>query len=161
MSTSLDRVMAALTAAKLGTIAIEMPPETHTAAQAAEAVGCDLDQIAKSMIFAGQNSGELYLFIVAGGNIVDPVKAATLVGEPLIRAHPGVVRERTGFAIAGFAPVGHLQAVRTFFDSRLKDFGIVYAAAGTPRHTFAIAPSDLQSISLSTIAELTSRMAAA
>lgn len=149
MSKSLERVMAALEAAKLGAIAIEMPSETRTAGQAAEATGCDLDQIAKSIIFAGQDSGDLYLFITAGGNLVDPVKAAALAGEPLGRAHPGIVRDVTGFAIGGVSPVGHLNKIRAFFDPRLNDFGIIYAAAGTPRHIFAIEPSALQEISAS------------
>lgn len=143
MSKSLARVMDALSTANLGTIAIEMPSETRTAAQAADAAGCDLDQIAKSIIFAGQDSGDLYLFITAGGNQVDEAKAATLAGEPLGRAHPGVVRDQTGFAIGGVAPIGHITPIRSFFDPRLGDFGIIYAAAGTPRHIFAIDPSDL------------------
>ena len=147
MSKSLDRVMAALSAAELGTIAIEMPSETRTADQAASAAGCDLDQIAKSIIFAGTDSGTLYLFITAGGNQVDPDMATALAGEPLGRAHPGVVRDRTGFAIGGVSPVGHLEPIRTFFDPRLLAFGIVYAAAGTPRHIFGIDPSDLLQIS--------------
>ena len=153
MNKSLDRVMAALEAAKLGTIAIEMPSETRTAVQAAEAVSCELDQIAKSIIFAGLNSDDLFLFITAGGNLVDPDKAAALAGEPLGRAHPGAVRDKTGFAIGGVAPVGHLSEIRTFFDPRLNDFGIIYAAAGTPRHIFAIEPGDLQEISASQAAD--------
>lgn len=119
MSKSLARVMAALEAAKLGTIAIEMPSETRTAEQAAAAAGCEIDQIAKSIIFAGADSGDLYLFITAGGNQVDPAKAAKVAGEPLGRAHPGVVRDKTGFAIGGVSPVGHLSETRAFFDPRL------------------------------------------
>ena len=87
------------------------------------------------------------------GNMVeyrdDPVKAAALAGEPLGRAHPGIVRDVTGFAIGGVSPVGHLNKIRAFFDPRLNDFGIIYAAAGTPRHIFAIEPSALQEISAS------------
>lgn len=147
MSKSLQRVMDALTAAKMGTIAIEMPSETRTAAQAAEAASCELDQIAKSIIFAGAHTGALFLFITAGGNQVDPDKAALLAGERLERAHPGVVRDRTGFAIGGVSPVGHLEPVRSFIDPRLASFGIIYAAAGTPRHIFAIAPDDLLQLS--------------
>ncbi len=155
MSKSLQRVMDALSAAKLGTIAIEMPSETRTAAQAAEAASCELDQIAKSIIFAGADTGALFLFITAGGNQVDIAKAGALAGEPLERAHPGVVRDRTGFAIGGVAPVGHITPVRTFIDPHLASFGIVYAAAGTPRHIFAIEPSDLQRISSSIAADFT------
>lgn len=156
MSKSLDRVLAALEAAKLGTIAIEMPTETRTAAQAAEVAGCEIDQIAKSIIFAGEGSGDLYLFVTAGSNQVCPSKAAALAGEPLGRAHPGVVRDKTGFAIGGVAPIGHLSNIRAFFDPRLRDFGIIYAAAGTPRHIFAIQPDDLCQISAAQVSDFTS-----
>lgn len=147
MSKSLDRVMEALKAANCAALAMEMPSETRTAAQAAEAATCEIDQIAKSIIFAGEDTGALYLFITAGGNQVDPDKAAVLAGEPLGRAHPAVVREKTGFAIGGVSPVGHLTRIACFMDPRLAEFGIIYAAAGTPRHIFAIEPHELQKIS--------------
>ncbi len=147
MSKSLNRVMDALTAAGHGTIAIEMPSETRTAQQAANEAGCDVDQIAKSIIFAGIDSGAIYLFITAGGQQVDPDKAAVLTKEPLGRADPHVVRAQTGFAIGGVSPVGHLNPIKAFMDPRLHDFGLVYAAAGTPRHIFAISPTDLEEIS--------------
>lgn len=101
MSKSIDRVMDALKAANCAALAMEMPAETRTAAQAADAASCDIDQIAKSIIFAGETTGDLYLFITAGGNQVCEAKAAILTGEALGRAHPGVVREKTGFAIGG------------------------------------------------------------
>ncbi|MCP4635053.1 MAG: YbaK/EbsC family protein, partial [Methyloversatilis sp.] len=72
--------------------------------------------------------------------------AATLAGEPLGRADAALVRARTGFAIGGVAPVGHLSPVRAFLDPRLAEFAQVWAAAGTPRHVFAIAPDRLQAV---------------
>lgn len=147
MSKSLNRVMDALTAAGMGTVAMEMPSDTRTAQQAADVAGCDVDQIAKSIIFAGEDSGDLVLFITAGGNQVDPAKASTLVGEPLGRAAPHAVRTITGFAIGGVSPVGHVTPIRTFMDPKLQDFDLIYAAAGTPRHIFAISPVDLEKIS--------------
>ena len=147
MSKSLARVIDALKAANCAAFTVEMPAETRTAAQAAEAATCEIDQIAKSIIFAGEETGALYLFITAGGNQVDVGKAAALAGEPLGRAHPGVVRDKTGFAIGGVAPVGHLSPITTFMDQRLNDFGIVYAAAGTPRHIFGVEPTELAKIS--------------
>lgn len=147
MSKSLNRVMDALTAAGMGTVAMEMPSDTRTAQQAADVAGCDVDQIAKSIIFAGEDSGDLVLFITAGGNQVDPAKASTLVGEPLGRAAPHAVRTITGFAIGGVSPVGHVTPIRAFMDPKLQDFDLIYAAAGTPRHIFAISPVDLEKIS--------------
>jgi len=143
MSKSLKRVIAALDAAGLGTEVLEMPSETRTAQQAAEAAGCELDQIAKSIIFQGAESGRIYLFVTAGGRMVDAGRAAVLAGEPLTRADAQAVRETTGFAIGGVAPLGHLNPVPCFFDPRLCEFPRIWAAAGTPRHIFPADPRDL------------------
>lgn len=151
MSRSLLRVRAALAAAGIEAQPLEMPGETRTAAQAAAAAGCALDQIVKSILF-GAASGRLFLFLTAGGNRVDPVLAGALAGESLGRADAGAVRAVTGFAIGGVAPVGHLTPLPTWMDPRLKDFATVWAAAGTPRHIFPIAPGDLQRIAAATVA---------
>jgi prolyl-tRNA editing enzyme YbaK/EbsC (Cys-tRNA(Pro) deacylase) len=140
MSKSLRRVEAALAAAGVDARLVEMPGETRTAEQAAAAAGCALDQIAKSIIFRGDASGHVRLFLTAGGNRVSAEKASVLAGEPLGRADADLVRSETGFAIGGVAPVGLLSPVPTFFDPRLLEFDLVWAAAGTPRHIFAIAP---------------------
>ncbi len=146
MSKSLKRVRAALEAAGLEAGIVEMPGETRTAQQAAEAAGCALDQIAKSIVFRGADSGQPLLFLTAGGNRVDPARAAALAGEPLGRADADLVRAHTGFAIGGVAPVGHLNPMRTWMDPRLLDFAVVWAAAGTPRHIFPLDPAALQRI---------------
>lgn len=138
MSKSLKRVKIALADAGLDCEVMEMPGETRTAADAAREAGCDIDQIAKSIIFAGQDSGEVVLFITAGGRQVDPDRATTVAKEPLGRADAAFVRATTGFAIGGVAPIGHLTPPRVFFDKRLLDFSLVFAAAGTPRHIFPI-----------------------
>lgn len=153
MSRSLDRVAAALAAAGVGTVPLEMPDETRTALQAAAAAGCALDQIVKSIIFAGAGSGRLYLFLTAGGNQVDPVRAGALAGETLGRADATQVRNVTGFAIGGVAPVGHLTPLPVWCDRRLLDFAEVWAAAGTPRHIFRIAPADLVRIAPAEVAD--------
>ena len=146
MSKSLRRVKAALEAAGLGVRVLEMPGETRTAAQAAEAAGCEIDQIAKSIIFQGAETGRIYLFVTAGGRMVDGGKAAALAGEPLTRADAQAVRETTGFAIGGVAPLGHLSPVPCFFDARLCDFAEIWAAAGTPRNVFPADPQDLKRV---------------
>jgi len=143
MSKSVRRVQSALEAAGLQIEIRQTPDETRTAEQAAAAVGCGVDQIAKSMIFQGHDSGAALLFLTAGGNRVDPAKAAALAGEALDRADPARVRAETGFAIGGVAPVGHLNPIRCFIDPRLMAFDEVWAAAGTPHHVFAIAPEAL------------------
>ncbi len=147
MSKSLKRVIEALAASGLEVTPLELGPETRTAQQAADAAGCALDQIAKSVIFCGATSGKAILFVTAGGNQVDPAKASVLAGEPLGKADARLIRAQTGFAIGGVAPVGHLTPIRAFFDPRLTEFSVIYAAAGTPRHIFPISPSVLIKIS--------------
>ena len=143
MSKSLARVTAALRSAGLDITPVETQGETRTAQQAADAAGVHLDQIVKSILFAGETSGRLYLFLTAGGNQVAPDRATALAGEPLGRADIATVRAVTGYAIGGVAPIGHLTPLPTFLDPRLLDFPTVWAAAGTPRHIFPIAPEDL------------------
>ncbi|RID91233.1 YbaK/EbsC family protein [Gemmobacter lutimaris] len=155
MSKSLARVTAALEAAGVAARPVEMPAETRTAEQAAAAAGCALDQIVKSILFRGEGSGRLYLFLTAGGNRIDAVKASALAGEPLGRADAQQVRAVTGFAIGGVSPVGHLTPSPEFLDPRLMDFAQVWAAAGTPRHIFPIAPGDLLRITGADLADFT------
>ncbi|MFM2388978.1 MAG: hypothetical protein RLZZ437_533 [Pseudomonadota bacterium] len=154
MSKSLARVMAALAAAGEAVVPVEMPDETRTATQAAQAAGCALDQIVKSIILAGTD-GALFLFLTAGGLQVDMAKASAIAGQALQRADPTHVRAVTGFAIGGVSPVGHLAALPVWHDPRLLDFAVVWAAAGTPRHIFPIAPQRLVQITGATAADFT------
>ncbi|MCF2903589.1 YbaK/EbsC family protein [Octadecabacter sp. CECT 8868] len=147
MSKSLKRVARTLTEAGLDITPMEMSDQTRTAQQAADAAGCHIDQIAKSIIFRGEESGAAILFITAGGNQVDAAKASALAGEPLGKADAALIRTQTGFAIGGVAPIGHLNPIRAFWDPRLSDFDVVFAAAGTPRHIFPIAPETLKALS--------------
>lgn len=154
MSKSLTRVQVALRAAACPVEVLEMGAETRTAQQAADAAGCALDQIVKSIMF-GTPDGHLCLFLTAGGNQVDAAKATALAGVPLGRADAAQVRAQTGFAIGGVAPLGHLTPPATWFDPRLLAFATVWAAAGTPRHIFAIAPDDLLRVTGATLADFT------
>ncbi|WP_151718759.1 YbaK/EbsC family protein [Gemmobacter serpentinus] len=154
MSKSLARVTAALADAGLQITPFEMG-DCRTAQAAADAAGCALDQIVKSILFAGAESGRLYLFLTAGGNQVDAAKASALAGEVLGRADAKQVRDVTGFAIGGVSPVGHLTPSPQFFDPHLLDFPVIWGAAGTPRHIFPIAPQDLLRITGATQAAFT------
>jgi prolyl-tRNA editing enzyme YbaK/EbsC (Cys-tRNA(Pro) deacylase) len=155
MSKSLTRVVAALRAAGLAAQPLEMTEDTRTAPQAAAAAGCALDQIVKSILFRGVDSGGLHLFLTAGGNQVDPAKATALADEGLERADAAIIRAVTGFAIGGVAPLGHLTPLPVRFDPRLLDFALVWAAAGTPRHLFPAAPRDLLRASGGVVADFT------
>ncbi|WP_299041406.1 YbaK/EbsC family protein [uncultured Tateyamaria sp.] len=156
MSKSLKRVRAALDAAGLATQIVETPL-ARTAADAAQAIGCEIDQIAKSIIFRGADSGRAILFITAGANTVDADKAMQVAGEALGKADAALIRAQTGFAIGGVSPVGHLTPIAAYFDARLSDFDVVWAAAGTPHHVFCANPGDLRRISGAQDADFTSQ----
>ncbi len=143
MSKSLKRVRNALDSAGVGSEIVEVG-QARTAAEAAASVGCQVNQIAKSIIFEGARTGRIYLFLTAGANQVDLAKAEQVAGEPMARADAAKVREVTGFAIGGVAPVGHLTTPPCHFDPKLSEFDVIWAAAGTPRHVFSITPGDLR-----------------
>ncbi|TCO72465.1 YbaK/EbsC family protein [Rhodovulum euryhalinum] len=154
MSKSLKRVRDALLAAGIAADIRELG-QTRTAEEAAAAVGCALDQIAKSIVFRGEASGEAILFLTAGGNRVCDAKASALAGEPLGKADADLIRAQTGFAIGGVAPVGHLTPIRAFLDPRLLEFDTVWAAAGTPRHVFPLDPHVLPGLTGARVADFT------
>ena len=153
MSKSLARVAAALQAAGIASAPVEATGEIRTAEAAAAEAGVAVDQTVKSILFQGASG--LFLFLTAGGNRVDPGKAAALAGEVLSRAEVEVVRRVTGFAIGGVAPLGHLTPSPSFFDPRLLDFAEIWAAAGTPRHMFAADPRALLRATGATVAAFT------
>jgi prolyl-tRNA editing enzyme YbaK/EbsC (Cys-tRNA(Pro) deacylase) len=142
MSKSMARVRRALEEAGLAAD-IHALGEARTAAQAAAVAGCAIDQIAKSIIFAGLETGRAVLFLTAGGNQVEPARASAVAGEALGKAGADLIRAQTGFAIGGVAPVGHLTPIRAYMDPRLMEFDVIWAAAGTPQHIFPITPADL------------------
>lgn len=144
MSKSLKRVTRAL--AELGLPApAEVDSPTRTAQEAADGLGVSLDQIGKSIVLRGETSGQVFLFLTAGGNRVDTDRAAALAGEALGRADAQLIRETTGFAIGGVSPLGHARPTPTWMDRRLLDFNEIWCAAGTPRHNFPSDPSTLAS----------------
>lgn len=134
---------------------IEELGAARTAQEAADGVGCHIDQIAKSIIFAGVESGEALLFLTAGGNQVDGDKASAVAGEALTKADAALIRAQTGFAIGGVAPVGHINPIRAWIDPRLLEFDRIWAAAGTPHHVFGMNAADLPRISGAQAADFT------
>ena len=137
MSKSIRRVEEAAQAAGLAIEVRRMGESTRTAEEAAQQCGCQVAQIVKSLIFQGKDSGRLVLFLVAGNNRLDTTKAAALAGEELERADPRLIRDRTGFAIGGVAPIGHLEPIAAFADETLLGYDIVWAAAGAHDAVFA------------------------
>jgi prolyl-tRNA editing enzyme YbaK/EbsC (Cys-tRNA(Pro) deacylase) len=122
---------------------LEFDASTRTAADAAAAIGCEVAQIAKSLIFRGVTSGQAVLIIASGVDRVDEKKAAAAIGEPIARADADFVRETTGFAIGGVPPVGHKTKPIVLVEKSLLGFEQIWAAAGTPNAVFRLTPSDL------------------
>ena len=122
----------------------ELPASTRTAAEAASAVGCSIAQIVKSLIFRTVRSDQAVLVLVSGSNRVDEARLAARLGEPIEKASPDFVRQRTGFAIGGVPPVGHATGLRTFVDQALFELPELWAAAGTPHAVFPLTPAQLR-----------------
>jgi prolyl-tRNA editing enzyme YbaK/EbsC (Cys-tRNA(Pro) deacylase) len=119
------------------------PDGTKTAEDAARAIGCDVAQIVKSLVFVVEESGEAVLALTSGANRVDTEKLAAHVGAAVRRANADDVRAATGFAIGGTPPFGHPRPLRTLLDPVLATFPTVWAAAGTPDSVFPLSPEDL------------------
>jgi prolyl-tRNA editing enzyme YbaK/EbsC (Cys-tRNA(Pro) deacylase) len=107
-----------------------LPDSTKTAKDAAEAIGCELAQIAKSIVFKGKKTGKPYLAIVSGPNKADIKKLSQQVNEEVELATPDFVYETTGYRVGGVPPFGHKQDIETFTDPDLMKFDEVWAAAG-------------------------------
>ena len=125
---------------------VEFEQPTRTSAEAADAIGCSVAEIAKSVVFRGRGSGLAVVVVASGDNRVSEAKVSAKVGEALDRADADFVREATGYAIGGVAPIGHSRPVKLVLDQDLRRFRVVWAAAGTPHSVFALAPEQLQSL---------------
>lgn len=140
---SARKVKAALHAAGVDAPIVKLAMSARTAQQAADAIGVVVGQIAKSLEFRATNSGRAALVIASDGRRGSETKPAARVGEGIERVPPEFVREVSGFAISGIAPLAHPTAMTTFIDTPLHRFGVVWAAAGTPHCVFPISPDDL------------------
>lgn len=141
---SLQRVQDVLNESGYAYTVQELAASTRTAQEAADAVGCTLAQIVKSLIFEGERSGNPILILASGANRVNEKTLAKLAGEPIRRAHPNFVRQRTGFAVGGVPPLGHSVPLQPFIDEDLLQFDEIWAAAGTPHAVFCLKSADLQ-----------------
>jgi prolyl-tRNA editing enzyme YbaK/EbsC (Cys-tRNA(Pro) deacylase) len=131
---------------------VETPDSARTAAEAAEAVGATVGRIVKSLVFLV--GGQPTLALVSGANQLDTARLAELAGGPVERASADVVREATGFAIGGVPPVAHATALRIYCDRDLLAYDTVWAAAGTPKTVFEIAPAELVRVTGAEVADL-------
>ncbi|MDZ7829905.1 MAG: YbaK/EbsC family protein [Halofilum sp. (in: g-proteobacteria)] len=142
-SRSVERFRDALIAAGLDDTIIELGVHARTAQQAADAIGCAVSQIIKSLVFADRGSRPL-LVLAAGDVRVDEKRIAAVHGEPVSMADARLVRELAGYAIGGVPPFGHNRVLPTLIDRTLLQHETVWAAAGTPRHVFSLPVSELR-----------------
>jgi prolyl-tRNA editing enzyme YbaK/EbsC (Cys-tRNA(Pro) deacylase) len=150
---SVERVRQALESAGIDARIVELPGAARTAKAAADFLGCQVAQIANSLVFRAQASDSAVLVMSSGAQRVDTEKLAALIGEPVGKADADFVRRHTGFAIGGVAPIGH-SLKRIFVERSLSGFEVVWAAAGHPNTVFRLKYADLVRITHGTEAAL-------
>jgi prolyl-tRNA editing enzyme YbaK/EbsC (Cys-tRNA(Pro) deacylase) len=151
LSSSAQKVQDALRALGHEIQVVELPASTRTSSEAAQAVGCQVGQIAKTLVFKTVETRRPVLVIASGANRVNEERIKALVGEAVEKANADFVRERTGFAIGGVPPVGHPETVEIYIDQDLLEFDEIWAAAGTPHAVFRLTPKELARMTGGTI----------
>ena len=146
LKSSAQRVQEALQGYGLSCEVVQMQDTTRSAEDAARAVGCEVGQIVKSLIFEGKQSHQPILVVTSGANRVNEKTIGQKLAESIKMANPEFVREMTGFAIGGVPPIGHRHALKIFIDEDLLQYEEIWAAAGTPHAVFKLTPEDLKTI---------------
>jgi prolyl-tRNA editing enzyme YbaK/EbsC (Cys-tRNA(Pro) deacylase) len=146
LKSSAQKVQKELQARGLNCKVVQMQKTTRTAKDAARAVGCEVGQIVKSLIFKSKRSRKPILVVASGVNRVNEKVLGKQISEPVKMANPEFVREMTGFAIGGVPPVGHQNPLTIFIDEDLLQYEEIWAAAGTPHAVFKLTPDELKSI---------------
>lgn len=141
-----------LTEAGHGLAVKRFPEGTRTASDAARAIGCEVGQIVKSLVFLA--AGQPVVALVSGPNRLDEKRLGEIAGEPVTKAGAEAVRAATGYAIGGVPPFGHVADVPVFMDRDLLQYGLVWAAAGRPDSVFEIEPARLLELSGATLADI-------
>src|SRR5256886_12202092 len=149
---SVNRFETWLASTNLGVTVREFPEGTRTAADAALAVGCDVGQIVKSLVFIA--AGRPVVALVSGANRLDERRLGVVAGQPVAKADAETARTATGYAIGGVPPFGHATEVPVFMDRDLLGYSVVWAAAGRPGSVFEIEPQRLRGLSNAVGADL-------
>ena len=140
---SVQKVQEALKALGFQNQILELQSTTRTSAEAAQVVGCQVGQIAKSIVFQAKKTQKPILVIASGPNRVNEKRIEEFISEPLGKADANFVRQKTGFVIGGVPPIGHLEKMDIFIDEDLFNYEEIWAAAGTPNAVFKLTPPDL------------------
>lgn len=121
----------------------ELNDSTRTSSDAAKALGCNISQIAKSIIFKGTKTEKPYLVIASGSNRVNEEKIEKFVNEKIEKADANFVKDKTGFGIGGVPPFGHIKKIQTFIDKDLLKHKEIWTSAGTSNSVFKLTPEQL------------------
>jgi prolyl-tRNA editing enzyme YbaK/EbsC (Cys-tRNA(Pro) deacylase) len=151
---SAKRVQDVLTQHGLGIKVIEFKELTRTAQEAANVIGCEVGQIAKTLVFRGKTTSKPICVIASGKNRVDEKKIVQYVGEEIEKPDAEYVLKHTGFAIGGIPPIGFQLEMKPLIDEDLMDYSELWAAAGTPNSVFRLVPSDLLKITTGLVVNL-------
>ena len=143
LSESAQKVQNALNRHGVTCQVMELPGSTRTAQEAAQAIGCRVEQIAKSLVFRGKTSNRPILVVASGVNRVNEKRLRDLLSEPVRKADAEFVRKHTGFAIGGVPPAGLSEPMEIFIDEDLFKHEEIWAAAGTPHAVFKLTAADL------------------
>jgi prolyl-tRNA editing enzyme YbaK/EbsC (Cys-tRNA(Pro) deacylase) len=143
LSASARKVQDALDRLGMHCSVMELPDSTRTSKEAAQAVGCEVGQIVKSIVLMGSTTRRAVLVIASGSNRINEARISDLLEELVVKADADFVRAQTGFAIGGIPPVGLSSRVVTFIDEDLLQYKCVWAAAGTPHAVFEFNPQEL------------------
>jgi prolyl-tRNA editing enzyme YbaK/EbsC (Cys-tRNA(Pro) deacylase) len=149
---SVSRFESWLSGIEVGVKVREFPQGTRTAVDAARAVGCDVAQIVKSLVFVA--GGRPVVALVSGANRLDEARLGKVAGEPVMKADAETARAATGYAIGGVPPFGHATDVPVFMDRDLFSHSVVWAAAGRPDSVFEIQPERLRELSKAMVVDL-------
>ena len=148
------RIQQLLTEAGLARQVVEFTQATRTCAEAAAAIGCSEAEIAKSVVFRSKPDGQAVIIVASGSNRVCESKVSRQLGRKLGRAPAEFVKDSTGYAIGGVAPIGHRQAALILLDRDLQQHALVWAAAGTPHSVFPLTPQELETLTGATWADI-------
>jgi len=141
---SARKVQDTLTAHGVELKVVKVAESTRTAVEAAAAIGCEVKQIAKSLIFKTVDTTEAVLVVACGSNRIDEKKVSNIIGHPIGKANADFVMEKTGFAIGGIPPVGHKEKIPyVLIDKDLLELSEIWAAAGSPFAVFCLTPAQL------------------
>ena len=155
LSVTAQKVQDALNRHGVSCRVVELPGSTRTAQEAAQAVGCRVEQIAKSLVFQGKTTKKPVLVVASGANRVNEKKLRDLLSEPVKKADADFVRAHTGFAIGGVPPAGLSNPMEIFIDEDLFKYAEIWAAAGTPHAVFKLTAADLLKITQGKVVSIT------